>query len=614
MRQSLVLVLAALCAVVPPAARAAEPADALLARARAALGGGALDKLQGLHVSGGLLVIGIKGTQEQWIDVTAGTYAESADAGPASGADGYDGSDAWVRDASGIVHVDASVSARMQAMDQAYLSTYRLFRADRAGATVASAPDRTEGGVAYEVLHVTPAGGVPFEVWFDQKTALPSKMVAAVGGQTVTVTFSDYRRVAGIMFPFTQDAQTGDGNSSAFSVAHVEVDPAGVAERVRKPRSSADDFSIAGAASSTTVPVELQANHVYLSVRLNGKGPYRFIFDTGGANIVDPAVAKEIGLRGIGSAQVNGVGNDTESIQAGKVDSLEIGDARLVDQYFAVLPTRAGFGVAEGGTVDGLIGFEVLARYLTTFDYQRRQVTLRLPTEAAGTEAGAPIPFVFEGETPAVTGAIDGVAAELTVDTGSRASISVYKPFADAHPQIVPPDLSAPGVSGFGVGGAAMGRLGRITTLRIGTYTVGDLVADFSIQEKGSFANPYVAANVGGGVWKRFTVTFDYPHQIMRLRPNVGFAVREVYDRSGMFLIVRKGLTDVLDVRAGTPAAQAGVRKGDVVVSVDGKAASTLSISSIRELLMAAPGTRVLMTLQSNGTSRDVVVTLRDYV
>ena len=82
-------------------------------------------------------------------------------------------------------------------------------------------------------------------------------------------------------------------------------------------------FLSAQAIIRSHIPVSLSENHVYLDVMLNGKGPYHFIFDTGGANIVDPAVAKEIGAFGKGSVQGSGVGSATENFSFANVAKLQ---------------------------------------------------------------------------------------------------------------------------------------------------------------------------------------------------------------------------------------------------------------------------------------------------
>jgi hypothetical protein len=293
------------------------------------------------------------------------------------------------------------------------------------------------------------------------------------------------------------------------------------------------------------------------------------------------------------------------------VHALGVGSATLRDQVFAVAPVRAGFGMASGKPVDGLIGFEVLARFVTTFDYGRNQIVLRTPGSAPP-PGGTTIPFVFDGEHAQIPCAIDGFAGDCTVDTGSRIGLSVDTPFLAEHPSIVPADAAAVGMNGFGIGGGAQGRLGR-TTLAFAGFTIPGVITDLSAQGKGAFADPFLAGNIGAAEWKRFSVTFDYPHQTMTLVPNAAFAVRENYDRSGLFLIAQGGAFVVADVRPGTPAAHAGIVRGERIVSANGQPIADLA--ALRQLFLGAPGTAIPLVVQgAGGARRDVTLTLHDYV
>jgi hypothetical protein len=367
--------------------------------------------------------------------------------------------------------------------------------------------------------------------------------------------------------------------------------------------------------TSTSIPVSLSENHVYLDVMLNGKGPYHFIFDTGGANIVDPAVAKEIGAFGKGSVQGSGVGSATENFSFANVAKLQVGDALLTNQLFGVAPTRQGFGVSAGRPVDGLIGWEVLARYVTTFDYANKTVTLSLPGTATAPENAHVVPFVFYGTQPQIACTIDGIPAECAIDTGARDTISLMSPFTSAHPQIVPATLTAPGVNGFGVGGPSIGRLGRVASVGIGDLTLTNLVADYSVQTQGAFAAPFVAANIGGNLLRRFTITFDYRNGTMALVPNATLHDPDVYERSGLFLIRHAGSTVIVDARPGTPAASAGIAKGDVIASIDGSPAGGMSLGQIRDVFYQPAGTVVTLQITGNdGAQRTVKLTLGDYI
>jgi len=329
--------------------------------------------------------------------------------------------------------------------------------------------------------------------------------------------------------------------------------------------------------------------------------------------LIDTEVAKALGLGAAGNANGNGVGSNSESIQFGTVDRLDVGGATLRKQGFVIVPVRAGFGVASGQPVDGLIGFEVLARFVTTFDYTHNRIVLQ-------TRAGAPpangttIPFIFNGQHPNIACAIDGIGGRCDVDTGSRIALSVLSPFLAAHPAIVTPNATALGANGFGVGGAAMGRLGR-TTLSVAGFTLPDLVTDLSAQTSGAFADPFTAGNIGAGVWRRFALTFDYGAQTMTLVPNASLTERETYDRSGTFLIEQNGQVVVADVRPGTPAAEAGLVRGDILTIIAGKPAAEYALSDVRMLFRGPPGTALTLVLTGkDGSRRSVTLTLRDYV
>jgi hypothetical protein len=602
-----------LASAAPIVARAADgpSVDAVLSASGAALGIAALPQVRTLHQRGTVVLVGVHGTADSWTDLRTGAFAQYADAGPVGGGQGFDGTHAWNEDASGVVWDDGSRQALASAIDAVYMNRYLLWMPGRGGAAVTSLGEKSDSGRTYDALQVTPPGSLPFELWIDAATHLPARMVVKIGTSTTTTTYGDYRDVDGLRVSFAQTSDS-DGNVTTFTgTTTVANDPAGPAG-LRRPVERVTDFSLPS--GTTTIPFELVDNHVSLPVMIDGKGPFRFLFDTGGSNIIDADIAKQLGLRAAGGGAGSGVGSATEAIQFATVDALGVGGATLRNQTFVVAPVHAGFGISSGKPVDGLIGFEVLARFVTTFDYGTNTVVLRTPNAAVPVAQGKTIPFVFNGQHAMVDCAIDGFAGQCVLDTGSRIALSVLTPFLAAHPSIVPANATAVGANGFGVGGAALGRLGR-TSLQIAGYTIPDVISDLSTQTQGAFADPYYAGNVGAGVLKRFAVTFDYAHQTVAFVPDAGFATRETYDRSGLFLITQGGKIIVADVRPGTPAAAAGLVKGDVLATVDGHDGGALGLAAVRDLLRAAPGTAVgLHVVAKDGTARDVSLTLRDYV
>lgn len=582
-----------------------------LQQTRAALGAAALKRGGTLQAAATVTANGLSGTGTSAGTIGGLRFAERSSTPPLVQADGYDGSAAWNQDQSGLVWVDGSDAGISQEIDTAYAFDDTLFTPDAGGAAVAWNGMKIDAGRKYETLTVTPPQSkLPMQVWIDAATHLPARYVVAIGPLSFVTTLSDYHRIDGLLVPFHAHSESNQGNAGDSHVTSARI-AAGDETAVAKPASSVHDFSITGG-DSTSVPIEIVDNHVYLDVMLDGKGPYRFIFDTGGSNVIDPAIAKELGASAQGSFQGSGAGSATESVSFAKVDTLAVGNAVLRDQVFAVIPVRQGFGVSAGQHVDGLIGFEVLARFITTFDYADGKVDFTMP--GAGPPAGADVlPFVFGATQPQFACTIAGIASRCAVDTGARDSITLLAPFVAAHPQVLPAAHSAEGVNGFGVGGGAKGILGRLSSLQIGTFTLDDIVADYSTQTGGFFASPFLAANVGGNVWKRFTVTFDYGKQTMSLQPNAAFTARDAYERAGMFLIQNPaGKVIVYDVRPGTPAAEAGLVKGDAIVKIDGTAAS---LAQARQAINGSAGTVLRLQIAAkDGTTKTVALTLKDWI
>jgi hypothetical protein len=362
------------------------------------------------------------------------------------------------------------------------------------------------------------------------------------------------------------------------------------------------------------VPFTFLNNHIVVDVMLNGKGPFHFIFDSGGSNIMDPAVAAQINAPGRGSVNVSGVGNGPEHAQIASVDSVRLGTSELTSQRFIVLPTRDGFGASEGPQIDGLIGAEFLGKFVTTIDYEGRELRFG-DTSDEQADGAQVLPITLSGGHPRVPCRIDDIPTTCSMDTGSRLGATVVKPFADAHPTIIPSTMTANSIEGYGIGGAAYGRLGRLGSVSFGTLSVHDVITDFSTQTRGAFADSSIAANIGGAVLRRFTVTLDYGHLRLTLRPNATFAQRDSGDRSGLFLIGRNGTITVLDVRPGTPGADAGINKNDVIVSINGQAYETIALPDVRAILSGPAGSALDIVLADrSGAARTVHLILREYI
>lgn len=231
-------------------------------------------------------------------------------------------------------------------------------------------------------------------------------------------------------------------------------------------------------AKSTTVPMTLANNHVYVDVMLDRTGPYHFILDSGSPfGLLDTDVAHRLGLVVRPHGTIGGVGNATPLAGATVVHALSIGGRAIADRKFVVTPLRVAIGAAEGRSVDGIIGRNFLESVVTTIDYEHATVTLDADFAAAMHDGASALPLRFYGGLPQIACRVAEVEGRCTVDTGSRLGASVLGPFVAKHPSLTPADATAIGVDGFGFGGAAYGRLARLSTLAFGNFVLRDTIA-----------------------------------------------------------------------------------------------------------------------------------------
>jgi hypothetical protein len=128
-------------------------------------------------------------------------------------------------------------------------------------------------------------------------------------------------------------------------------------------------------AKKFVVPFELiKTQHMVVSVKVNGKGPYRLVFDTGAPDsLVSTKVANEAKVYDkdhkkpffslFGAGQV-------------KLKQVELGDLKADDLSAMVLDHPTVQAISNFvGPIEGILGFTFYARYKMSIDYEKKQMT-----------------------------------------------------------------------------------------------------------------------------------------------------------------------------------------------------------------------------------------------
>jgi hypothetical protein len=607
-------IIVALTALAGTSAMAA-PAG-IFAANKAAMGGSAWDNKLSVVLHYAYSGQGLTGTVTSHDDLRSGYWTDDAVVGPATQASGFDGDHAWAKDPSGTVTLQDGGEQRQLAVNDGYRRANLWWHADQGGAQVVDDGQKKDGGQTFDVLTITPKGGKNFDAWFDARTHLLARFVEKQGTDVYTTSLSDYATLSGVEIAHRAFVSTGEAKyDQTLTLTDANFGAALPQSAYGPPKVTIADFSIADGAKETTFPFHLINNHIYADVSVDGKGPYQFIFDTGGLNFVTPTLASALGLKSEGQLQGGGAGAAHMDFGLTKVGSLQLGAAEVKNQVFVVAPVEP-MAKIEGVGMPGMVGYETFRRFVTRIDYGQGKITLILPGAFDPKDAGVAIPFNFNGNTIEATALYDGISGNFTIDTGSRASLTLNSPFVAAH-QLDKDVKSLDAVTGWGVGGPTRGIAMRGNTIALGPMTVAGPVVELSTDTKGANAETSLAGNIGAGILKRYVVTLDYEHRVMYLKPvTTPVPDLDTFDRSGMWInLADDGGFAVVDVTKGAPAAESGLRAGDEITAVDGRPSSSLKLYEVRQMLRDEPaGTKVTLAVRRGDQTSDVTVTLRDLI
>ncbi len=231
----------------------------------------------------------------------------------------------------------------------------------------------------------------------------------------------------------------------------------------------------------------------------------------------------------------------------------------------------------SGHPIYGYLGMDFLGRYVVHIDAGKGELLLlKSPPNGAGVEL--PISWEPGGRLLIVAQTDLAAPVRFTIDTGDVGFESG--------------DLGVLETRSL-LGQRGTRELGKTLVLDLSGTTSRQLIqgrvlkiADFGVQFPIFTESLGQTPNcLGLGFWCRFAATFDFPERKVYLRKSALFDRPDRWNATGLHLWRKSDVIEVASVDGESPAAQAGFKKGDVLVELDGLIASKTSLFDLRNAL-----------------------------
>lgn len=306
--------------------------------------------------------------------------------------------------------------------------------------------------------------------------------------------------------------------------------------RSKSPRKTATQATLAllilflfggvegGNAQSRSAPVEVPFefvhNQIVVTVKIAGKGPYHMLVDTDtDPSAIDLATARELGL-GLDSKSyaASGGGSDTQTVQATRLPSIELGAIVAKDVAAGAIDLKKLSDTLER-PIHGVLGYTFLKDRIIQIDYAASKLRFFAESPYAGiqnqpnTVNKIAMPFRYDNGVLIDSVFINGQKLKATLDTGSSGTFALT-PEAVALLGLEDQAQDGAAEKSVGYNGQYESKSGVVKSVRIGRLSLESAPVSFwpagAGHDKAKFQ-----LNIGNGFFKDYLLTFDFRGKIV---------------------------------------------------------------------------------------------------
>jgi predicted aspartyl protease len=384
--------------------------------------------------------------------------------------------------------------------------------------------------------------------------------------------------------------------------------------------SQAQYFDIDGTRKKVNIPFRMIRNMVIIKLRINDKGPFNFIMDTGAGLMIitDPLLIDSVNIPSKRTLKLSGCG-EGDAFDAFITAPLKINIRGITgNNVSAAILKKDHFGLSNytGIPIHGLLGFEFFNHLAVKVDFADSTITCYRPEDVHLFNKGERIPITIENQKPYLEAMVhlpDGSVKmrKLVIDLGAGHPLSLENM---AESKELPKKCIMANL-GIGFNGPISGFISRVNEIDLGKYRVKNLISSFP--EDDTLLNKLRSkrdGNLGIGLLKRFTVVFDYSGKSIYLR--AGLELKEPFEHDMSGLEYYAGGDDfkrviISRVEPGSAGDQIGLERDDEILAINFKPIANMSLEQIDDIFKSQSERSLLLEIYHDKKYDQVVLTLR---
>lgn len=267
------------------------------------------------------------------------------------------------------------------------------------------------------------------------------------------------------------------------------------------------------------IPFDFYRHEIILQVKVNGKGPFNMMLDTGtDPSVIDLATAKDIGLKlhPLGKPGSGG-GTDVNLTYYTELPLVEVAGLTVKDVETLALDLSK-MSERLGKSLHGVLGHSVLNGRIVQIDYPNRVVRFYsqpLFSKAANRPKRSVLSFRYDDNVLLDDVFVNGKKVVGNLDTGSNGTFNLT-PAAVGYLGLEEEFNQAPVSTDVGYNGVSQNRQGKLNNVTVGAISVDAPAVIFFSKGTGRDKKPW-SINIGNGFLKDFVLTIDYRNKLVTL-------------------------------------------------------------------------------------------------